>query len=229
MDEASAFDVNFSYPLPESVLETARVKLTPFVPSIHGDQLLSKASAHPELARYLPVRIDLDAIETHFLSDPTSILFAIIDKTKGENGLINNGDWVCDISSISRMRPLIIARRFVVVFPEFQRTFVNSNAVGILLRYCLDLPKDGGLGLRRVQWAANPPNGASIRAAERMGMKREGTMRWTWVLPAGKEGKQAGEGRGVGVGRDSVLFAVCWDDWESGTREHVQKIIDRES
>jgi len=97
------------------------------------------------------------------------------------------------------------------------------------MRYCLDLPKDGGLGFRRVQWTASPANVTSIRAAERMGMKVEGTLRWMWVLPEGKEGKKAGEGRGAGAGRDSVLLASYWDDWENGGREDVEKIMERKS
>ncbi|KAF7345350.1 N-acetyltransferase domain-containing protein [Mycena venus] len=115
----------------------------------------------------------------------------------------------------------------VICFPEFQRTFVNTNAIGILLRYCLNLPEEGGLGLRRVQWSTHPANTASVGAAERMGMTREGTMRWRWVLAKGKEGKEVAPGRGEGPGRDSVMLAACWDDWENGGRELVEKQINR--
>jgi len=46
----------------------------------------------------------------------------------------------------------------VIVLPEFQRTFVSMNAIGLLLKYVLDLPAQGGLGYRRVQWTADPLN-----------------------------------------------------------------------
>ncbi|KAJ6576425.1 acyl-CoA N-acyltransferase [Mycena vulgaris] len=159
-------------------------------------------------------------------ADPESILFAVIDKTKGEQGAFAG---VIALAHTS-LQNLSAEIGWVICFPEFQRTFVNSNAVGILMRYCLDLPKDGGLGLRRVQWTAGPGNAASIRAAERMGMKMEGTLRWTWILPEGKEGKKAGEGRGEGAGRDTVILAAYWDDWElNGGREHVEKVLERKS
>ncbi|KAJ6494822.1 acyl-CoA N-acyltransferase [Mycena vitilis] len=221
----STYDVNFNHPVPESGLETSRVKLTPFIPLDHGDQLYSTLSAHPELERLLPIRLNPDNVENLFRMDRESILFAVIDKTKAEKGTLAGVIGLVHTSSQNLSTEIAC----VICFPEFQRTFVNSNAVGILMRYCLDLPKDGGLGFRRVQWTANPVNTASIKAAERMGMKLEGTMRWTWVLPEGKAGKAAGAGRGEGAGRDSVLLATYWDDWENGGRDHVTKVINRQA
>ncbi|KAJ7035050.1 acyl-CoA N-acyltransferase [Mycena alexandri] len=222
------YDVNFKHPLPESSLETSRVKLTPFLPHFHTDQLLSILSANPEIERFLAIPFTAEAIDT-FGADPESILFAVIDKTKGEHGG-EQGAFagiigLCNTSA----QNLTTEIGGVICFPEFQRTFVNTNAVGILLRYCLNLPEEGGLGFRRVQWAASPFNTSSIRAAERMGMKIEGTLRWLWVLPEGKEGKKPGAGRGEGHGRDSVMLATYWDDWENGGREHVEKIMVRQS
>ncbi|KAJ7773269.1 acyl-CoA N-acyltransferase [Mycena metata] len=222
------YDVNFKHPLPESGLESSRVKLTPFLPHVHADQLLSVLSANPELERFLPIPITAEAIRIlhkYFVADPASILFAVIDKTKGEQGAFAGIIGLCNTSP----QNLTTEIGGVVCFPEFQRTFVNTNAIGILLRYCLNLPKEGGLGFRRVQWAASPVNTASVRAAERMGMKVEGTLRWLWVLPEGKEGKKPGAGRGEGLGRDSVMLATYWDDWENGGREHVDKLMDRQS
>ena len=68
---------------------------------------------------------------------------------------------------------------WVVIFPQFQRTHVTTNAVGLLLHYCLDAPSPSpgpdaigigisGLGLRRVQWQADERNVPSIRAATRL-------------------------------------------------------------
>jgi len=223
MDPTSKDDINWAHPLPESGLETARVKLTPFIPRIHGDKLHAQLSAHPELERFLPIDITPECIESGFLADPQSILFAVINKEQGGA--------FAGVIGLFHTSPHNLATEIgaVICFPEFQRTFVNTNAIGILMRYCLNLPEEGGLGLRRVQWTAHPANAASIGAAERMGMKQEGTLRWAWVLPKGKEGKEAGPGRGEGLGRDSVLLAVCWDDWENGVREDVERQMNRTS
>ncbi|KAJ6531788.1 hypothetical protein B0H19DRAFT_1325931 [Mycena capillaripes] len=194
------YHTNFALPFPESGLETSRVKIPPH--AYHTNN-----------------------IENLLRAEPDSILLAVIDKTKGEEGAFAG---VLGLIHTS-LRNLSTEIACVICFPEFQRTLVNTNAVGILLRYCLDLPENGGLGVRRVQWTVNPANAASVRAAERMGMKVEGTLRWTWVLPEGKEGKAAGAGRGEVVGRDSVLLAICWDDWEHGGREHVERIMERQA
>ncbi|KAJ7756423.1 acyl-CoA N-acyltransferase [Mycena maculata] len=225
MNETSISDANSRFSIPESGLETPRVKLTPYLPLTHNDEFFAQLSAHPELERYLPMPFTPAIIQDALISDPDSIIFAVIDKTKGEHGKFAGVIGLLHTSWNNRTTEI----GPVMCFPEFQRTFVSSNAVGILMKYCLDLPKDGGLGFRRVQWTANPLNAASIKIAERMGMKMEGTMRWTWILPEGIEGKEAGEGRGEGLGRDSVLLAAYWDEWESGGREHVAKIVDRTS
>ncbi|KAF7374926.1 N-acetyltransferase domain-containing protein [Mycena sanguinolenta] len=219
MDSASTYDINWPHPLPESGLETARVKLTPFIPHIHGPKFFAQLSTHPDIERFIPGYFTPELIDG-LCADPESVLFAVINKERsvvaGMIGLLHTSS-----SNLStEIGP-------VICFPEFQRTFVNTNAIGILLRYCLNRPEEGGLGFRRVQWTANPANAASVKTAERMGLKLEGIMRWTWVLPKGKEGKEAGAGRGEGVGRDTVMLGVCWDDWENGVREHVAKQIDR--
>ncbi|KAJ7494730.1 acyl-CoA N-acyltransferase [Mycena galericulata] len=224
MEQTPLVDVNFQYPIPESGLESSRVKLTPYLPNTHGDVFFAQISEHPELSRWLPITLTPPVVQGLY-ADPKSIMFAVIDKTRGEQGRFAGVIGLFYTSS----QNLSTEIGPVICFPEFQRTFVTSNAIGILLKYALDLPKDGGLGLRRVQWMAHPLNTASVRAAERMGMKLEGTLRWTWVLPSGKEGKQAGEGRGEGLGRDSVLLATYWDDWENGGREEVEKILERTS
>jgi RimJ/RimL family protein N-acetyltransferase len=228
------YNINFAFSLPQATLESPRVKLTPFIPSLHAEPFFAIASAHPDLSRYLPFTFpDLSKflffIEAYFRSDPTSILFAVIEKTRPnpEQDLVQS---LAGIVGLYRCSPQNLSTEIgpVIILPAFQRTFVSSNAIGIVLRYCLDLPtgSNPGLGFRRVQWTANPNNAASIRAAERMGMRLEGTMRWTWVMGEGKEGKEV-VGRGEGPGRDSVILAVCWDDWEGGVREHVGRLIER--
>lgn len=116
-----------------------------------------------------------------------------------------------------------------MTIPTYQRTHVTSNAVGLLLEYALDLPSKGGLGLRRVQWQASASNTASLNAAKKMFFQPEGVKRWDRVYPEGKaaNGLAVGEGRGAGVGRDTAVFSICWNDWEGGTRDKVKAVMER--
>lgn len=120
----------------------------------------------------------------------------------------------------------------VIAFPKYQRTHLTSNMVGLLLQYCLELPENGGLGLRRMQWQTDAQNALSIKVALRMGFLHEGVKRWDRVVPA-SEGKpntveklpREGDSRGTDFGRHTALLGLCWDDWEGGTRERVQELM----
>jgi len=122
----------------------------------------------------------------------------------------------------------------VIIFPKFHRTFVTTNAIGLLLQYVLDEPPSG-LGLRRAQWQANSANEASIRAATRLGFTLEGIIRWQRVLPRDKKGKgnaeivnelkERDEAKRA-PGRHSAMLAICWDDWLT-KREEVVKMMER--
>jgi RimJ/RimL family protein N-acetyltransferase len=229
---SESYDLNFSIPLPPT-LETPRVKLTPFVPSIHGEPFFAAFHKDSELGRYLPVAFPtypdlLLFLESFVRVDPNCITFAIIDKTKEQEnkdlthclaGMIG----VLNCSS----KNLAVEIGPVIVLSAFQRTFVGTNAIGAILKHWLNVPSEGGLGFRRICWTANPYNEASIRAAERMGLKREGVLRWTWCLPEDRVGKEAGKERGEKLGRDSVLLSICWDDWENGAKDNVEKLIAR--
>lgn len=230
------YNTNFAFQLHEATLQSARVRLTPFIPSLHAQPFFDAASsAHQDIFQYIPFTFpDLSTfllfVEDFIHSDPSAVLFTIFVKTGSNQAQEASSQDIAGIIGIigASARDLRAEIGPVIVLPNFQRTFVSSNAIGLVLRYCLDLPTaaNPGLGFRRVQWTANPYNAASIRAAERMGMKLEGTMRWVWVLDEGKDGNEA-SGRGEGKGRDSVILAVCWDDWEGGVRELVDRLIDR--
>lgn len=129
----------------------------------------------------------------------------------------------------------------VTIIPKYQRSFVATNTVGLMLQYLLDRPSEGGLGLRRVQWQANARNEPSIRLAKRMHFTHEGTMRWQRAL---SEYKGADAGNGVAlqtlrdyeryggenqrVGRHSAMLSMCWDDWLiDGKRELVLEMMER--
>ena len=225
------YDINSSIPVPP-LLETPRVALVPFIPSIHAETIHNAMIAEPAMTKFLPfdwptLRDFLVFIEMYLRRDPASALFTIIDKTKSPDQFVHP----TIVGQIAGMigwihgspQNLSLEMGPVMVLPEFQRTHVSANAIGLLLKYMLDLPAEGGLGFRRVAWAASPLNDASIKAAEKMGFKQEGLLRWYWVLQEGKKAKDmAGvEGRGHRDGRDSVLLSLCWDDWVQGTRDLV--------
>ncbi|KAF5381954.1 hypothetical protein D9615_004353 [Tricholomella constricta] len=226
--------MNFNLPLPP-VIETRRVTLTPFIVSVHGDAFFkAHQAAGPELERFLPISFPTYDALSEFVqgveSDPNAALFAIIDRTKtGPGGAVDLSESLAGmvgfLNTSKANRATEIAP--VIVLPKFQRTFVATNSIGALLKYCLDIESEGGLGLRRVCWTAHPDNEASIKAAERMGMRKEGHLRWTWALTPEKVGRACGKGRGDKLGRDSVLLAICWDDWEDGAKEQVEKLIER--
>ncbi|KAF5369642.1 hypothetical protein D9615_010249 [Tricholomella constricta] len=160
--------------------------------------------------------------------NPACVLFAVYDKTKAAetgnpDGALAGAIGFCDASSAN----LHAEVAFVMISPRFQRTHVTSNAIGLLLHYTLDLPSEGGLGLRRVVWKASPLNAASVKAAERMGFTKEGVLRWHRVLPEGKSMGGNGRERRTGdpkenaLGRDTVVLSLCWDDWEAYGRDRV--------
>ncbi|KAN0132206.1 Acyl-CoA N-acyltransferase [Lactarius tabidus] len=228
------YDINWSFPLHEEALESERVKLTPFVPSIHAHEYAAQISAHPDLHRWYPFQLSsldqiLTEVELRARRNSTWILFAIIDKARGDAlaGVIG----LLDASVYN----LSVEIGWVVAFPAFQRTYVTSNAVGILLRYALELPDPdtgrGGLGFRRVQWSAHAANEPSHAVARRMGMKEECVVRWALVMPEGAEGNgievRDGDPMSGRAGRHSIVFSLCADEWENGGREQVVGVINR--
>jgi len=229
------YDINWMMPLHETTLESDRVKLTPFIPLLHARPYAEQVKAHPDMHRYFPLDLTnldkiLSTIETLIRRRPAHILFAITDKARG--------DAFAGVIGLIGTSPTNLSAEiaWVLVFPEFRRSYVASNAVGLVLNYCLELPgrtpERPGLGFRRVQWAAHPENRPSIALAKRMGLKEEGLLRWTWVVPQIVEGNgiplRDGDPASPRPGRDSTILSLCVDDWESGGREHVRHIIDRQ-
>ncbi|KAI0270163.1 acyl-CoA N-acyltransferase [Russula aff. rugulosa BPL654] len=228
------YDINWMMPLHETALESDRVKLTPFIPSLYARPYAEQVKAHPDIHRYYPIDLtSLDKIlleiETLVRRRPAYILFAIIDKARG--------DAFAGVIGLIRASPanLSIEIGWIAVFPEFRRTYATSNAVGLLLNYCLELPsappERRGLGFRRVQWSSHPENQPSIALAKRMGFKEEGVQRWTMVVPQVVESNgiplRDGDPKSPSPGCDSAVLSHCADDWENGGRELVRHMIDR--
>ncbi|CAL1702905.1 unnamed protein product [Somion occarium] len=237
------YDVNFVFPIHPESLETDRIRLIPFIPKVHVKAAWEVLSVHHnELFRFYPFVIPtqdqfLTFMERRVRRDPQNISFAIIDKTRPDNAHpeLGGGSLAGLISLFdTSAEQLVTEIAFVMIFPAFQRTHVTSNAVGLLMKYCLDVPTASppGLGLRRVQWHCHSKNIKSKQLAERVGFRDEGILRWHWVLPKelGADGHvhlRDGDPASGKPGRDTISLSVCWDDWENGGREKVQQQIDR--
>ncbi|KAJ8589693.1 acetyltransferase [Rhizopogon salebrosus TDB-379] len=233
--------LGFCFPVRE--LSNERLKLTPFRASIHSSPFFAASSAYPELWAHVPIgpfeteqEFNTDFLRTIDHPDPGMMFFAIIDKTKPSSAADEEGALAGIVCYMGASPANLCVEIAIVVLPPFQRTHVTSNAVGLLLEYALELPSQGGLGLRRVQWLCSSMNASSIRAAERMGFKKEGVMKWHCVYHRGKEMGKVHNGRefpprdGHGeqdYARDTVVLSHCWDDWEQGWRENIQAVMDR--
>ncbi|KAF8868553.1 acyl-CoA N-acyltransferase [Infundibulicybe gibba] len=231
MSDSTADNFNFCFSIPVT-LENDRLQLVPF----YKNTLL-----YPDLLQYLPCGPfeSIEDLTTGFLetfngSDPAHILFAIHDKTRPSTAYRATHEFAGIVGMInSSAEHLQTEIGYIVILPPFHRTHVASNVVGLLLHFCLDPPTLGGLGLRRVVWQANSLNAPSIRAAERMGFRYEGTLRWARVVPpgTGKIGiSRVGRDGEERIARHIAILGLCWEEWElEGVREIVDKIMARES
>lgn len=231
------YDVNFVLPIP-STISSDKVRLVPFVPRIHAALHIAGAQDHVAMYEHMPVPLErpgdfLRSIE-YLRRDKDSVLFAIIDTTRPDP---DHPEWGGSIAGMIGLLctsedNLVTEIGPVVVLPAFRGTHVSSHAVGLLLRFTLDVAP-AGLGFRKVRWATSPHNTASIKLAKRMGFKFESVYRWKYTMPAvegyprlGKEGREGDAGSGT-LGRDSNEYAICWDDWENGGRDIVEKAFAR--
>ena len=233
------YDINFAYPLHQETLENSRIKLVPFIPSVHAETYWQHiGSRTKEIFRFYPfifptLAQTLSFFERAIRRDPHLVLFAVIDKTRPDTEHPAwDGSLAGVITLFNTSAPnLTTELGYVVVFPEFRGTHVAKDMVGVLLRYVLQLPSQSppGLGFRRVQWLAHPENAPSVGLAQRMGFRMEGRKSWVWVLPdelagMGPPGREGDPSCGRS-GRDSVCLSLCWDDWEDGAREKVEAIL----
>ncbi|KAH7099874.1 acyl-CoA N-acyltransferase [Auriculariales sp. MPI-PUGE-AT-0066] len=208
--------------LPTKDLQNDRVRLVRFNPAEHIPLLYKEHQIYPELWRYFPVPGDAVKSEASlqewydvvFVNESSRALWAVFDVETGEFtgcvGLLN--------TAVEQKTTEI---GYVTVAKRWHRTHVNTNMCGLLMRFCFD-----DLKMRRVQWQAHAENAPSVNAAQRLGFKLEGVMRWQRVLPVGREGlTRPGE---VEPGRHSAMLAVCWDDWEAeGFQAGLQAKMDR--
>ncbi|KAI0777389.1 acyl-CoA N-acyltransferase [Trametes elegans] len=224
------YDITYAFPLPEETLDTPSLKLVP-----SGCQL--------ELFRYYPRVWHTPpafpaSLERFFPRNPHPTYFAVIDKTRPDAAHPRRGGGLAGGVGLPSVSPanLQIAPGSILVFPEFQRTHVARAMVAVCLNYILQLPSASppGVGSRRAQWCANALNARSVGLAERMGFRREATLRHAIVLPDelapyGRKGRPGDDDDDDEILKqssgDTAVLSVCWDDWENGGREKVQAFI----
>ncbi|KAE9406637.1 hypothetical protein BT96DRAFT_875579 [Gymnopus androsaceus JB14] len=224
---SSVKDDNFCFPIPD-VLETEKLKLVPFIPSLHADDITNAADTNTwRYLRFGPYTSTQDFIEQYYEArvHPNNgyTVFVGLDKTR----LSSNGDPIIAgmTGYIHTSRDELCTELMVLVLPQFQHTHVASHMIGLLLRYALNLPTDSE--------KAYVNNKSSIGLAMKMGMRMEGLKRWAGVLQPGKEdgsnghSTRQGDPRGGQCGGDTAWLAICWDEWEEGGKKKLEEILMR--
>lgn len=162
--------------------------------------------------------------------NPNSLGLAIIDKTSPPSAADPDGALAglagCTQASTQHQTVCI---GYVIIVPQFRRSGIFSHVFALLLRYFLDTPAEGGLGLRRVEAITSKENRACAHAMQRLGLRFEGERRWHVIYADADRRRKRGNGRVVpeygkssDPGRDTLNFAMCWDDWRDGGRETVK-------
>ena len=245
-------EVPFCFPIKR--LENSRLSLVPFDFSSHAEPYVQGCKDHPELFAHVPygpfstvtdfaafymARIDGSDAETlfailvkpHTVEEQESFAGIIgLQNANPTNGTTEIGFVCIPHGHLQGLCALIVGLE-ITILPAFQRTFVTSNAVGLLLLYALDLPP-AGLGLRRCQWQSHAANEPSRRVAARMRFTFEGVQRFQRVVPMNKVGNGFDTshlpnvgGRKLGPSRDSAVFAHYCDEWPE-KREKVLAVMD---
>lgn len=230
---------------PIGAMSNDRIKLVPFQSDLHSTAFIAQSWDHPALFAHMPSGPfdtvgELKSLITQpdsilSSSNPSSFLFAIIDKTRPPSPEDEEGELAGMIAYINTSRAMLSTEIGVVtVLPKYQRTHVTSNAVGLLMQYALTSPEDGGLGLARTEWKCSTANLASAKVAERMGYEKVGVIPYHFYFPLGRRMAKVGNGKALPPGsdaddlwRDTVVYTMSWDLWEQSGREKVEAAMSR--
>ncbi|KAG8698365.1 hypothetical protein FRC08_005971 [Ceratobasidium sp. 394] len=187
-DPNQPYDLNFCFPV--KMLETDRVKVVPFLPHVHAKAVYEAITKYPQVMHFMPwpefatQRAFEEHVEIKGRREPSFCLFVTLNKEGLTKEDEEDPDKISNfllgtIAYCNASRALATVEiGFIIVLPPYQRTHVSSHAIGLMMQYALDLPKDGGLGVRRCQWQAHASNEASVRAGMRLGFKMEGVIRF---------------------------------------------------
>ena len=177
-------------------LEGPRVKLIPL--EIEHAESLFDTMGHPNIFRYMPVsppeRIDDmralvgDALE--HASKYGDVPFAVFHE---EDQRVVGSTRFIDVRKAHR--GLEIGWTWVGM--DYQRTYVNSECKYLLFKHAFN-----DLGALRVQLKTDSRNERSQAAIQRIGAKKEGTLRNHMVMPDGYV-------------RHTVMFSVTHKEWQN--------------
>ncbi|WVQ97194.1 hypothetical protein IAU59_004304 [Kwoniella sp. CBS 9459] len=231
------YDFNFCFDVKE--LSTDRVQLRPLVPSLHARLLYDEIKkCDPIILRWLNDFNTFDDflrwMEGTIRSQPSALGYAIFSAPAGKDEPTDPKDFhiagSCALINTD-VGMMVSELGWIIILEKFQRTHVLTHTAGLLAHRILDMPSEGGLGLRRCQWFATSLNEKSRAASLRLGFKEDGILRNHRVLNKGKEGAnrgRKGDYREDCDSRDSWLACITWQDWENGgAREHIDKLMAR--
>ncbi|KAJ5833907.1 hypothetical protein N7474_002218 [Penicillium riverlandense] len=214
--------------MPEAIFHYGQRRLENDLPNVHVARFVEEIKTHPEIFTYIAfpvVETEADFLREVYepcQASPEECLYAVIDKATG-----NKYAGVISLSHTNAVNA--VTEMGAIVFPEFQRTHVGTNAIGLALLYMLDPPPTGGLGLRRVEWLCHAGNAVSRKTALRMGFEFEGILRWHRAFARGSpvEALEKRNGTtGEVPGRHTAVYSIVWDDWDE-TRPKVVAQMER--
>lgn len=234
----------FHFPI-DTPIANDRVKLVPFDLDLHGAAFIAQSADHPELwanMSFIPFTTVNELKESFTrpdtilsLSNPAHTTFAIIDKTRERSPEDPEGELAGMVAYIYTSKVHLSSEiGAIVVLPQYQRSHVTSNTVGLMLQYAFAPAEDGGMGLQRVQWHCSTANAASAKVAERMGFEKVGRIPYHMKFPLGKRHGKLGNGKPLPPGshpddvwRDTFYYSLSWDVWEDEARDKVEKAMSR--
>ncbi|KAF3769740.1 hypothetical protein M406DRAFT_354122 [Cryphonectria parasitica EP155] len=222
----------FYYPI-ETPLSNDRVKLIPFDVDLHSAAFVDQSKDYPQLFAHMPSGPfqTVGAWKSRFEdpssffspTNPSSFVFAIIDTTRSPSPEDEDGELAGVVLYMNTSKPHRSTEiGFIVVLPNYQRTHVATNTVGLLMQCAFGSPDEGGLGLVRVEWKTSTANIPSARLAEKIGYSKVGVIPYHYCFALGKRTEKVSNGKPLPPGsdpddlwRDTVVYSMSWDQWET--------------
>jgi RimJ/RimL family protein N-acetyltransferase len=185
-------------------LEGERAKVAP-MQLTHVEELF-KAGRSQEIWNYMPMRVksvdDMRELVLQALASKENgvdLPFVIIDQQS--NNIVGSTRFL-DISAANRNLEI----GWTWLSPEVWRTRINTECKYLLLKHCFE-----ELDTVRVQIKADGRNERSLNAIERIGAKREGTLRKHRIMHDGYI-------------RDTVFFSIIAEEWPE-VKERLERLL----
>ncbi|OZJ04938.1 hypothetical protein BZG36_02647 [Bifiguratus adelaidae] len=198
------YDTN-SYAEPE-ILEGDDIVLVPLNPEQDYQQVYDAVTHIDSLFEWMPYGPFKNAEEyRNFLEGPRiqqdkATLLHIIKSKRDGNRIIGVIAYLnTDVTNKT------IEVGHVCIHPDFQGSYVTSEATYLLARHAFD-----DLGYDRLWWKCNNRNLKSRYAAERMGLSFEGVLRKHMIVK--------------GVSRDSAILSIIDDEWPQAKKQLEERI-----